>query len=140
MLDGARLVYRSENCAKVDQSFPPTTLACLRVCVWYRFREKVKPMHAKSVLFAAIVAVSLCVASTGWTDVPAPPVNQTIGMLDVLIGELTEADCRVCHDSGVPDRHHLLYGHTHSSRLACPLSGCRRRRHPRHHLRMLELS
>ena len=70
---------------------------------------KVKPMSAKYVLFTAIGGLMLCVASTGWTDVPAPPVNQTIGMPDVLFGELTEADCRVCHDSGVPDRHHLLY-------------------------------
>ncbi len=65
-------------------------------------------MRAKSVHLAAIAAMSLCVASTGWADVPAPPVNQTIGMLDVLMGDLTEADCRVCHVSGVPDRHHLL--------------------------------
>jgi hypothetical protein len=31
-------------------------------------------------------------------------------MDDVAIGDMTEADCRLCHDSGVPDRHHLLYG------------------------------
>ncbi len=43
-------------------------------------------------------------------DVPAPPVNQTLGMLDVIFTELEEADCRACHDSGVPDRHHLLFG------------------------------
>ncbi len=40
----------------------------------------------------------------------SPPVNQTIGMVDQAYGTMTEADCRVCHDSGVPDRHHLLYG------------------------------
>jgi hypothetical protein len=38
-----------------------------------------------------------------------PPVFQTIGMLDTEAHLLTEADCRVCHNSGVPDRHHVLY-------------------------------
>jgi hypothetical protein len=66
-------------------------------------------MQARSLLVAAIATLSSCVASTGWTDVPAPPVNQTIGMADSLFGELTEADCRACHASGVTDRHHLLY-------------------------------
>ena len=42
-------------------------------------------------------------------DVPPPPVNQDIGMEDIEIGDLTEADCRVCHPTGVPDRHHGLY-------------------------------
>jgi hypothetical protein len=54
--------------------------------------------------------MTLFLASASWADVPAPPVNQDIGMDDVLIGGLTEADCRVCHASGLPDRHHLLYG------------------------------
>ncbi len=43
-------------------------------------------------------------------DVPAPPVNQNIGMSDVQFGVLLEPDCRVCHDSGLPRRHHLLIG------------------------------
>jgi hypothetical protein len=25
-------------------------------------------------------------------------------------GDMTEADCRLCHDAGLPDRHHVLYG------------------------------
>lgn len=45
-------------------------------------------------------------------DVPAPPVNQHIGMFDGLIGDMLEADCRVCHDIAVPNRHHLLIGQT----------------------------
>ncbi|MHB8864920.1 MAG: hypothetical protein ACYC6N_21135 [Pirellulaceae bacterium] len=67
-------------------------------------------MHAKSVLFAIIASLSWYVANTGRADVPAPPVNQMIGMPDTLFGELTEADCRACHDSSIQDRHHLLYG------------------------------
>jgi hypothetical protein len=37
-------------------------------------------------------------------------VNQLIGVVDTLRENFTEADCRGCHDSGLPDRHHLLYG------------------------------
>jgi hypothetical protein len=67
-------------------------------------------MQAKSVLVAAVAVWTWCWANTGWADVPAPPVNQSLGMVDRLFGELTEAECRGCHDSSVPDRHHLLYG------------------------------
>jgi len=38
-----------------------------------------------------------------------PPVFQSIGMLDTVSQSLAEADCRNCHVSGVPDRHHVLY-------------------------------
>jgi hypothetical protein len=54
--------------------------------------------------------MALSFASAAWADIPAPPVNQDIGMFDSSIGDVTEADCRVCHNSGVPDRHHMLYG------------------------------
>jgi hypothetical protein len=57
-----------------------------------------------------IAGMTLFLASASWADVPAPPVNQTIGMDDVLFHDAEEADCRVCHSSGVPDRHHMLYG------------------------------
>lgn len=67
-------------------------------------------MQAKPVLFATVVIFSWCVAGAGWADVPPPPVNQTIGMVDMLFGELAEADCRLCHGSGLGDRHHLLFG------------------------------
>ncbi len=67
-------------------------------------------MQRTNTLLTAVAAVALFFASTGWADVPAPPVNQLLGMQDVALTSLTEADCRVCHDSGVPDRHHLLYG------------------------------
>ena len=65
-------------------------------------------MLGRSSLWGVVVGVT--VLSTAWGDVPAPPVNQNIGMLDTVTGDLTEADCRVCHSSGVPDRHHVLYG------------------------------
>ncbi len=52
-------------------------------------------------------------AGTAWAQDPLgsnPPVFQSIGMVDTIAELLTEADCRSCHTSGVPDRHHLLYG------------------------------
>jgi chitodextrinase len=33
-----------------------------------------------------------------------------VGWTSVAFGVLVEGDCRACHDSGVPDRHHALYG------------------------------
>jgi hypothetical protein len=66
-------------------------------------------MQRRRCVSILIGGIALFLPSTTWADVPAPPVNQSIGMLDVDLGTLTEADCRVCHDSGVPDRHHLLY-------------------------------
>lgn len=38
-----------------------------------------------------------------------PPVRQELGMLDTVANLLAEADCRACHETGVPDRHHMLY-------------------------------
>ncbi len=57
----------------------------------------------------AIAGMALAFTSTTSASVPAPPVNQDIGFEDVDIISLLEADCRICHTSGVPDRHHLLY-------------------------------
>ena len=65
----------------------------------------------RNILFlAAMTILALLFTSTGWADVPAPPVNQVLGFRDVLLENQTEAVCRACHDSGVPDRHHMLYG------------------------------
>lgn len=49
-------------------------------------------------------------------DVPPPPVNQLIGVNDGIFNNLTEEECRFCHedpgivsgDSHIPDRHHNL--------------------------------
>jgi hypothetical protein len=61
-------------------------------------------------LIVTIAGVALFFAGVAMADVPAPPVNQTLGFEDIAFNALSEADCRICHDSGVPDRHHLLYG------------------------------
>lgn len=59
---------------------------------------------------AATTILALLLTSTVWADIPAPPVNQVLGFRDVFMSDQTEATCRACHDSGVPDRHHMLYG------------------------------
>ena len=64
----------------------------------------------KVVLFLVLAGTAVLLASAGWAGIPAPPVNQSIGMGDVLISAQTEAECRACHSSGVNDRHHLLVG------------------------------
>lgn len=67
-------------------------------------------MHVRfsRLLLSATLVVAVC--ERGWPDVPAPPVNQTLGMPDVMGDALTEAECRVCHSAAIPDRHHLLHG------------------------------
>jgi hypothetical protein len=72
-------------------------------------RKGIEKMQKTNLLIIAIAGTAVLLASTGWANVPAPPVNQELGMLDASFDALTEADCRFCHDSGVPDRHHGLY-------------------------------
>ena len=64
-------------------------------------------------------SAALIFAMAALANIPAPPVNQQIGMPDSLFNDLEEADCRICHenpdqfpvkDVSVPDRHHLLVG------------------------------
>jgi hypothetical protein len=54
----------------------------------------------------------VCEVSTG-----PPPVRQNIGFPDSSIADLTEEECRLCHedpdivdDANIPNRHHLLVG------------------------------
>jgi hypothetical protein len=62
-------------------------------------------MQSKNLVLIMIACMAMFIASTAEADVPAPPVNQMIGLDDVSLGDLAEADCRTCHDDGVPDRH-----------------------------------
>ena len=61
-------------------------------------------------LIAAIAGFGLLFAGASFANVPAPPVNQDIGFDDTNFGAMTQLDCEACHDPGVPDRHHVLYG------------------------------
>jgi len=73
----------------------------------------------KKLLFLtfALLGTTLLSASAGWADIPAPPANQLLGIVDGIFNNLTEAECRACHDdpnnsctTSNVDRHHLLYG------------------------------
>jgi hypothetical protein len=66
-------------------------------------------MYRALAVFAVVAGLILLLVGIDWAAVPAPPVNQAVGMLDVLYGQQTEADCRSCHAAGVSDRHHLFY-------------------------------
>jgi hypothetical protein len=54
-------------------------------------------------------------ASGSSAAIPAPPVNQLIGIPDTTFDSLNEADCRACHENpiivdnaNIPYRHHLV--------------------------------
>ena len=55
-----------------------------------------------------ILTFFICSEYKAWGAVPPPPVNQLIGIVDSIFQNSIEADCRICHDQGLPDRHHLL--------------------------------
>ena len=76
-------------------------------------------MHIVAVSVALMLFV--CVAAISFADIPAPPVNQNLGLPDGIFNNLLTSDCRVCHNGGtppegvpieepyyVPSRHHAL--------------------------------
>lgn len=74
----------------------------------------------KKIGVAAFAIIILGVPLAGGAAVPAPPVNQNIGIPDTVFSAMNEADCRGCHNTSppiplvepayLPDRHHLLVG------------------------------
>ena len=73
--------------------------------------------HVKLFSLALVACITLFTAGVTMANVPAPPVNQILGVDDTIFNTLEEADCRVCHDDPAVtgptsnvDRHHLLYG------------------------------
>jgi len=74
-------------------------------------------MKTKTITIITVLMLSIMfLAANAFADIPAPPVNQKLGMPDTVMNDLVEAECRACHDqpgfardSNV-DRHHLLYG------------------------------
>ena len=73
-------------------------------------------MRPTIISMAAVAVLTLGFSVAASAAVPAPPVNQTIGMPDGIFDDLVEAECRLCHEdpsivSGgahIADRHHLL--------------------------------
>ena len=67
------------------------------------------------IIITALMLSIMFLAYNGFANIPAPPVNQLLGMPDTTIYVMEEADCRACHDGNEtsnPDRHHLIYGST----------------------------
>jgi hypothetical protein len=62
----------------------------------------------KKYIIYTLLSFFIILSQSLWAEVPPPPANQIIGINDGVFNDLTEADCRVCHDETV-DRHHLLY-------------------------------
>ena len=62
-------------------------------------------MQRRTILPILVASAALFLAA-GWTGVSDPPVTQDKSRAMV---ESFEAGCRVCHDAGIPDRHHALY-------------------------------
>ncbi|MCZ7356869.1 MAG: IPT/TIG domain-containing protein [Candidatus Methanoperedens sp.] len=54
------------------------------------------------------MTVGLILVGLAFAAIPAPPVNQNMGIYDTLLINYNETMCRVCHASGVPDTHHNL--------------------------------
>ncbi len=76
-------------------------------------------MYRRFLSSIIFTGMALCLACAAWAqDLSSPPdplgsnppVFQELGLLDTTTTFQVEADCRVCHESGVPDRHHVLYG------------------------------
>lgn len=67
----------------------------------------------RAVLFLfCLSGTTLFLDGVGYADIPAPPVDQSVGMRDVGFANVDTAACRVCHGTSVSNKHHLLYGKT----------------------------
>ena len=67
-------------------------------------------------VLVTLAAMSMLFVGVTRADVPAPPANQDLGILDGIFNNLEEDDCRACHDdpnfpcsTSNVDRHHLYY-------------------------------
>jgi hypothetical protein len=66
-------------------------------------------VRTSTAMSLAVIGMALLFVP-GWAGSPPP----------LAAGESFEDDCRVCHDSGVPDRHHLLSGQRIAQDSAVP--------------------
>jgi hypothetical protein len=70
--------------------------------------------------FTLIIIFTIAMATGSWAAVPAPPVNQFIGIPDSVFNNQVEGDCRGCHQPQADNvnRHHLLV----NTPVSCPSS------------------
>ena len=80
-------------------------------------------MVKKLVLTLTVFTAFMLMIGLAWALVPAPPVNQHLGLPDTIFNEMTESACRYCHNQNppagvpvdptyLPTRHHLLVSAT----------------------------
>jgi hypothetical protein len=55
-----------------------------------RKERKMKVKRKGLLLTVTIAGITLLFAGTGWADIPAPPVNQQVGIDDGVFNELFE--------------------------------------------------
>ncbi len=65
-------------------------------------------MKRRRILYGLTMLIVVLSISVALALVPPPPANQDLGIYDTLCKEFSEDDCRACHNSSVPDTHHLL--------------------------------
>jgi hypothetical protein len=108
------------------------------------YKEGESIMKTKTIIILIALTLSLMLfTANGFANIPAPPVNQSVGIADSVLNNMVEADCRACHGNNsvdptsIPDRHHLLYsssiirGECQNSGIECltdadcaPLEAC----------------
>jgi hypothetical protein len=117
-----------ESCKRAGKGFRP--LACyLKRILISRNRKDGKEMRRTFASIAVMSVLGLALALPALAAVPPPPVNQTIGVPDGIFNDLTESECRFCHEdpgivSGeahIPNRHHNLM-HTPVQTGECSVS------------------
>jgi len=75
----------------------------------YKHKEEdIIVVKRKRILYGLTILIVVLTIGIVLAAVPPPPANQDIGIYDTICKEFAEDDCRDCHSSGVPDRHHLL--------------------------------
>jgi len=78
-------------------------------------------MDCRVLSSVARVSLILILPVVALAVIPPPPANQHLGALDTRFNNLTEPECRLCHNQNppdgipvdptyLPDRHHLLVG------------------------------
>jgi hypothetical protein len=84
---------------------------------------EIQKMSKKMVTVLIVLGFTLTYAMASFAAMPAPPVNQNLGIGDSTFNNLVTDDCRWCHNQNppapypvdatyLPDRHHLLVGTT----------------------------
>lgn len=67
---------------------------------------------AAAILFIGLVAIA-------WAATPAPPVNQNIGLGDILEVNVSTNTCKQCHTTAPSDLHHFMIAKKNTN-LGCP--------------------